>query len=332
MLTDNRLKLLILALSLTSYSGAGHAEIDWVSATLDNDLFVGNDSGYSNGLFLSFYDVGSTSEELPSSDFWVSPLMWSMTDKQSSGAVNAYMFGQSMNTPSDISIVNPDQNELPYSALLAFTNSYLKITPNFADRASTTIGVVGPIALGEDAQKLVHKMTGSDEPKGWDTQLENELVFQFSRGRTWRNWESASANFDLLTNVDASIGTISSTLGAGLTLRYGRNLLSSYATTLFNNSRTTNPTAVNGGWYFYLGAQTGYFFNQIFTDGNTFEDSRSIDYDHEYISLSAGFAYSWPNSSITFAVNDSNLLQTGDTEDALEDLTQFGTITFAWRL
>ena len=316
---------------LLSYSVASHAENDWVSITLDNDLFIGNDSGYTNGLYLSFFDAGDTQSSLPENDFWVKPLMWSMPNHNIQGAVNAYMVGQTMSTPSDITIEVPDENELPYAALLALTNSYVTVTPSRADRVSTTVGIVGPAALGEESQKFIHKIIGSDEPRGWDTQLENELVFQLSRATMWRTWESSSGNSDFLTNADLTLGTIQSSFSTGLTLRYGRDLISSYATKLFDNSRTTNPSAVDSGWYIYTSVQAGFVFNQIFTDGNTFRDSRSIDYDQEYISLATGFAYSWKNSSLTFAFNDSNLLQSGSTEEALKDLTQYGTITFALR-
>ncbi|MFL0805051.1 MAG: lipid A deacylase LpxR family protein [Agarilytica sp.] len=329
----SKIKTILIPCFFLVMATPSQAENDWVSVTLDNDLFVGNDNGYTNGLYVSFFDVGDiSSKDLPTHDFWVAPLMWSMPSGDIKGAVNAYMFGQTMSTPSDINIVVPDENELPYSALLALTNTYVAVTPDHADRVSTTIGVVGPAALGEEAQKFVHEIISADEPQGWDTQLENELVFQLSRGRTWRTWASNSGRFDFLTNTDLSLGTIQSSISTGMTIRYGRGLISSYATTLFNSSRTTNPSAVNGGWYIYGGIQAGYVFNQIFTDGNTFRDSRSIDYDHEYIGLTAGFAYSWQDFSLTFAINDSNIIQSGDTEKTLENLTQYGTITVAWRM
>jgi hypothetical protein len=308
------------------------AETDWVTVTIDNDLFVGNDSGYTNGIYLSFFDVGDSKNEIPKHDFWVAPLMWSMPKNGTLGAVNSYMLGQTMSTPSDITVVIPDENELPYSALLALTNSYITVTPTYADRVSTSIGIVGPLALGEESQKLVHKIIGSDEPQGWDTQLENELVFQLSRGRTWRSWVSDSDNMDFLTSADLSVGTIQSSISAGITIRYGKDLINSYATTLLNNSRTSNPSAIKGAWYIYGGLQTGYVFNQIFTDGNTFRDSRSIDYDKQFVGLTFGIAYSWENTSFTFAINDSNIIQSGKEQKTLEDLTQYGTITLAWRM
>lgn len=308
------------------------ADMDWVSVTLDNDLFVGNDNGYTNGLYVSFFDTGDVDRKIPDHDFWVSPLMWSMPKTGVDGAANAYMIGQTMSTPSDIKIAEPGENEMPYSALLALTNSYVTATPDYADRVSTTIGWVGPSALGEEAQKFVHDIIGAEEPQGWDTQLRDELVFQLSRARTWRKWVSDSGHYDFLSNAEVAIGTIQSNVSAGMTFRYGRGLENSFAPPLFNSSRVTNPSAVDNGWYVYGGAQAGYIFNQIFTDGNTFKDSRSIDYDHEFIGITAGFAYAWQNFTLTFAINDANVIQSGDTEKELENLSQYGTLSLAWRL
>ena len=325
------IKVLLLLLILLMATSS-HAEIDWMSATLDNDSFVGNDNGYSNGLNISFYDVGSNSTELPSHDFWVWPLMWSIPKDNVLGAVNSYTFGQTMITPSDIEIEDPDEDELPYSALLYLTNNYISITSSYTDSARTIVGVVGPVALGEETQTNVHKIIGSAEPLGWDTQIENEIVFQFSRTRLWRTWVGLSDTADLLTFSGAEIGTIQSAIITGLFVRYGRDLESSYATTIFNTSRISNPTATSKGWYVYSGIQIGYAFNNIFTDGNTFRDSRSIDYDHESLGITMGLAYSWENFSLTFAVSDANIIQSGDQDEALENLTQYGTLTIAWRM
>ncbi|MEM6987581.1 MAG: lipid A deacylase LpxR family protein [Pseudomonadota bacterium] len=235
---------------LISAPVCANAEFDWAAATLDNDLFVGSDDGYTNGLYVSLFEVNESELNPPTRpDFWVYPLLWSMPSAGALGAVNAYTIGQTMSTPSDITIANPADDDLPYSALLAMTNSYVVANPVYADRASTTVGIVGPSALGEEAQKFVHQLIGSDEPLGWGTQLKDELVFQFSRARVWRKWVSETAHSDVLTSFDLSVGTIQSAVSAGFAFRYGRGLADSYATTLFNSTRAANPGALDGGWY-----------------------------------------------------------------------------------
>lgn len=330
-----RILLLLVLLNIQVIAFAKENATDdkenWISITIDNDAFVGNDSGYSNGLFVSTFEVNKTPTNQPDNDFWVTPLMWSMPKDKFTMTANAYSFGQQLNTPSDIKIENPSLNELPYSALLAMSNSYITITPEYADLATTTIGLVGPMALGEEVQTFVHKIIGANEPKGWDTQIKNEVVFEFARARSYRAWSSQDNHFDALVNGRATLGTIETSASVGGFIRYGRNLEQSHATTLLSASRITNPIAVDG-WYVFLGASFGYMYNNIAVDGNTFRDSRSINYQNDYVSLTTGFAYTWRDLSITFAINDFNILEDDTDEQALADLTEFGTISFSWKL
>lgn len=304
-----------------------YADIDWMSFTLDNDLFINDDSGYTNGIFLSTYDIGARPEEFPKNDILVTPLMGSMTTNDKIVVVNSYTLGQIMNTPRDITTTNPPDTELPYAGLLFISNTYTVVTPTVADTVGTVIGIVGPASGAETTQKLIHDITGSNDPQGWDTQLENELVFQFSRGRIWRTWVSSSQHFDFLSGADINVGTLTSSVNGGLMLRYGRDLQSTYFTPLFNNLKTANPVAIKGGWYVYGGITASYVFNQIFLDGNTYRDSRSIEYDPDRLGIGIGLAYSWMDYSLTFAINDFDVIS----DETSEGLTQFGTLTFAWR-
>lgn len=324
------LMLLAFSISTSQAETALDWDMDWVSGTLDNDLFLGNDNGYTNGVFFSVYDTGVAKAQ-PTPSLFVWPLLWTLPAGEHQAAVNAYSLGQVMMTPDDITVRSPDQDQLPYSGLLFFSTTYLAIDDKQADKLSTTIGIVGPAAGAKAAQKLVHKVIGADEPKGWDTQLENELVFQLSRGRLWRSWVSANQYTDLLLSSEAALGTLSSYAKTGLVLRYGRGLKRSYASVLLNDSRVTNPVAIANGWYLYAGMTAGYTFNQIYTDGNTFRDSRSIDYDHEQLGVIAGLAYSWGKFSVTLALNDANILDTRS-EKELDDLTQYGSLSIAYKL
>lgn len=320
--------IFLVAVLLTSYSKLAAAE-EWAAVTWDNDFFVGDDSGYTNGLYMSWFKV---KENANNHAVWVKPFLWSMPSTGVNQSINSYSIGQTLGTPKDITIENPEENELPYSAILSITNHYVAVSSHYADRISIGIGLVGPLAFGEETQKFIHKVIGSDEPKGWDTQLNNEMLFIISRARSWRYWVAESNKFDILSSAEFNLGTIQSSAQAGFTLRYGQNLKASFPSTLYTSSRSSNPVAVDGGWYFFSGLKAGYIFNQIATDGNTYRDSRSIDYKHEYIGIALGFAYSWGTSTLTFAINDLNIIQSGRSKKPLDSLTQFGTLTFAWQL
>jgi hypothetical protein len=309
-----------------------YADVNWMSATLDNDFFVNEDNGYTNGIYVSYFEVNDTSESVQSPAFWVKPLLWSLPNRDLSTSINIYSGGQTLTTPYDIEEKVPAEGTFPYSALLSFTNTYIAIASDYADRVSTTLGVVGPIAMGEQTQKAVHRVISARNPKGWDTQLENEVVFQFSRGRTWRTWIADSGKVDFLTGVDSSVGTLRSEVSTGFMLRYGRNLEDSYATVLLAESRTSNPIAVNKGWFVFAGVEFAYTFNQIFTDGNTFRNSRSIDYEHGNNMFSSGLTYSWGDMALAFAIN-SPFTFNGDKDDReMDKFTRYGTVTFSWQI
>jgi hypothetical protein len=323
--------LTLMANTVSAESGSSWDwDMDWVSGTLDNDLFLGNDNGYTNGVFFSAYDTGLADEQ-PQASHFVWPLLWTLPDQQFDAAVNAYSVGQVMMTPDDITVKKPPEYQLPYSGMLFFSTTYLAIDKQVADKLSSTLGIVGPAAGAKLTQKTVHKWIGSDDPKGWGTQLENELVFQISRGRLWRHWVSHNEHADILLSSEAGIGTLSSYAESSFVIRYGRGLSRSYASVLLNNSRITNPVAIDNGWYLYAGMTAGYTFNQIYTDGNTFQDSQSIDYGQERLGVTAGLAYSWGKISITLALNDANILDTRS-EEELEDLTQYGSLSIAYKL
>ncbi len=318
----------ILAFKLFLTSSVALADLNWASLTVDNDIFVGTDNGYTNGFFFSLYETEPESSDVP---LMVRPLAWSLPNTSYIGTVNSYTLAQTMITPDDITIENPPETGLPYAGMLALNRTFLAINRTYADKLSTTLGVVGPASFAEESQKFVHKIIGSDEPLGWDTQLENELVFQLTRGRLWRSWVSESGKMDFLSTAELAIGTISSSVAGGVLFRYGRGLEKSFPTPLFNSSRISNPAAVDGGWYVYTGLTPTYTFNQIFADGNTFVDSRSVDYDHSQLEFSIGFAYAWENISVTFAINDSNVIVKDSVDDELRDLTRYGALSVAWR-
>lgn len=71
-----------------------------------------------------------------------------------------------------------------YSVLINTKNN-LKVSNEIG------VGVMGKLALGEEAQTLVHKIIGSPLPIGWDNQLENAFLidYQFRIEKTlFNNW------------------------------------------------------------------------------------------------------------------------------------------------
>ncbi|BFM48787.1 lipid A deacylase LpxR family protein [Marinomonas sp. THO17] len=302
--------------------------VNAASFTLDNDVFVGDDNGYTNGIYVSVYHIGNNVKE----NFWVRPLMWTMPSGTALEYANVHSFGQVLTTAEDITVANPAEDDLPYSGLLQYTNAHVKIGQYYADWVSTTLGLVGPSAKGKQTQTDFHKLIGAKKPMGWDTQLKDEVVFAFSRGHVTRLIASPHDNFDFLVGGQLGVGTLKSAVNAGAMIRLGKNLKSSFATVLLASSRASNPLALDNSWFIYTGAFSTYVFNQIFTDGNTFRDSRSIDYDHSYNVFVAGLSTSLGNgASLTFAYQTSFSEDESVSSYQTEKLNKFGTLTLAWQ-
>lgn len=298
----------------------------WVSITLDNDLFISSDSGYTNGLYITFF-AGSYNKELKPA-LLTRPLQWSMADQPFVYQYNATTVGQVMITPEDITINTPQPNDVPYSGLLFVQQTNIKVYDSHSDKVSTTLGIVGPSSGADESQKMVHRLIGADAPQGWEYQLNDEIVFQLSRGRIWRTWRSSTNTSDVLVGSDAKIGTLESSLTVGAMFRYGRNIEDSYSTAILTDDRTINPVNINGGWYVYMGLSTAYVANVIYLDGNTFKDSPSVDYDREQIDVHMGFTYGWEDISVSVALNNIDWLSSKDKQT---DLREYGSITLLWR-
>lgn len=297
---------------------------DAITFTLDNDLFIASDDGYTNGIYGSWYYFGRDNKQ-PDSSLLVLPIKWSMPNNEGELSVDAYSIGQSMFTPGDIHVSNPDPNDIPYAGLLFLSNTYMVSYGSYADSITTTIGIIGPASGAEGTQEFIHQITGSDQPQGWDFQLENEVVFKLTRGRMWRNWVSENSHFDLLSGADIGFGTLESSINAGLTLRFGRKLSSSHITGILIPSRTSNFVAVNDGWFAYLMVGGRLVANHIIFNGNTYRDSRSSELDHTHITLTSGLAYSWDKLSLTLAYADLSF-----TDQDKSNVSRFGTVTIGW--
>jgi lipid A 3-O-deacylase len=321
-----------LALCCATVTDLARAEADWIAVTVDNDALVGNDSGYTNGLYVTWIDTPDNEKAEPG--FLMKAMMWSLPDSDASTREFAVRtIGQAMITPDDIEEdpPTPPPDDLPYGGLLFYTDSFARVRDNYADRAGVTIGIVGEYSFAEESQEFVHKLIDSDEPCCWDTQLDDEVVFLIHRDRMWRTWASDSDSADFLLGAGVELGTIQSSVGATAVVRYGSQLKQNYATTLLANSRTANPLATDSGWYVYAGMRLGYLANQIFLDGSKSydDDLEELDYTNETLGYSVGLAYAWQDVSLTFALNELNALED---DDVSEEWTEYGTFTLAWRV
>ena len=198
-----------------------------------------------------------------------------------------------------------------------------------------TFGVVGPEALGEQAQKLIHThLTDSPTPRGWRNQLDFEPGIILSAGRRWPRFyyeEMGGFRFSAEPNVNVSLGNIYTYAGGGLSVS-----ISPDDGALRDKPPRVRPampgsgffeTPENGfGWVVFAGVDGRAVARDIFLDGNTFEDSHSVDKKHFVADASAGIAFTLDRYRLSYSINARS-----KEFDGQQDPAVFGSVTLGLR-
>ena len=249
--------------------------------TFENDAFVGEDDGFTNGLGLTYGRgpfISFTRDNIPRPLHWLTKRTYISTRPDKVRGI-AYTLFQTIQTPKDIAIPELQLDDIPYAGLLSLQTIMYAWDRNSSDQLTFQVGAIGPIAFADEAQTTIHELTGSQEPLGWDNQLENELVFSVSALRSQKLYRRYGPRFgmDVLGIAQGGIGTILSSVSAGLAVRVGTHMEFSHATFDLQSDRHVNSLALadSNEFYVYAGATGKYVFNDILLNGNNFEDSHS---------------------------------------------------------
>jgi len=293
----------LATVSASPHATAGTAEVGTLSFTLDNDLFAGSDRYYTNGIRLAWRspaasppgwlaDLGPLSRALLPPD---GAQRWGLA------------LGQSLFTPEDIARENPDPDDRPYAAWLYGAVNLTSATATSLSRLELQLGVVGPAALGEEAQNTVHRINRGQEAEGWGFQLANEPGVNAIASRIWR-YNRPLAGDDgfavgALPSLTVSLGNVQTHAAAGLLLRAGWGLNADFGPPRIRPSVTgaafVEPDQGWGG-YLFAGFEGRAVARDLFLDGNTFQDSRSVDKKPLVAEASVGAAWLFPGGRLSY--------------------------------
>lgn len=191
-----------------------------------------------------------------------------------------------------------------------------------------TLGIVGPASLGEDTQHLIHRLTGSAEPEGWDNQLENELGLNATYLHKWRYIFDFDEPLQYETSLHTglTIGNVYSYASAGFMLRWGHHLKDDIGPPTispgFPGLPAFNPNR-KANWYLFAGFEIRAVARDIFLDGNSNVDSPSVDKDPLVGDFQFGAAFHFHDARIAF----SQMIRSREFEGQPEN-TQIGLINF----
>ena len=272
------------------------------SLTVENDsLSSGADRNYTSGIRLGYV---SEAERVPE---WLQGAGgFTRVLSDSEPDFWGIAVGQSIFTPEDISANPAPPDQHPYAGWL-----YLQVsvgaeedrrdgrTPRFLDTYELELGMVGPSAQGEEAQRGIHQWLGAPDPQGWDSQLEDEFAFAVSYDRRWRALRVfgdflGGLEADLTPSAGASLGTLRTEARVGLAARIGQRIDSDYGPPRVRPS-LAGVEHFRGGplsWSVFAGVQGRAVGRNLFLDGNTFEDSASVDRNPFVLDMQTGISIS----------------------------------------
>ena len=248
------------------------------SVQLENDMFQHTDRHYTHGTRFSYLTPeGDIPDEVNAAADAV-PLFPTDGRKRAS-----FILGQSIFTPSNITLRDPPANDRPYAGWLYGGVGLVSDTGKRLDNLELDFGIVGPQSYADDTQKFVHGVIGAKQPQGWSHQLKNEPGLVLTYERTWRSIAQVyplGFAADLSPHVGGSLGNVFTQGAGGFMLRIGRDLPDDYGPPRIRPSLPGSdffvPTG-RFGWYLFAGVEERAVARNIFLDGNTFAHSTSVD-------------------------------------------------------
>jgi len=261
-----------------------------VQIFIENDSWRRSDRHYTNGLKLG---VGVDDRHVPKEVRNVyrglfDLLPWKRSDEQYYGL----FLGQTMYTPSNISIATPQTFDRPWAGWLylglvgqrVHKGSGSLKDPDLLDTLEVDAGVVGPAAGAGEIQAWWHRQVNAPHPEGWANQLSNEPAFMAGYLHK-RRYGTGNDGWDFIPHAGVSLGTVMSFVRAGGIVRYGMNktgfgpdvIEPGGAMLQSTRRRYDRGQRENPEWFIFGGVDARLVGYNIFLDGTVFNDGPSVD-------------------------------------------------------
>lgn len=306
-----------------------------VNLSWDNDLLTGSDRGYTNGVRLSYLTDTADENDGKSARF-ARTLRDELRFLPGIGASDSkhavtLSLRQFMVTPEDITVENPQFDDIPYAGHLSFSGTLWSWDADTITGFGAHIGVIGPESGAESVQKWVHKTTGSDKPQGWGNQLGTDVVggIQGAHGRKLLQL-GQDGNIEQRVSVigAALLSSFRTSAKAGLVWQLGRhlpiNFVPDYAGTSSTIALPGSFKDSGSSWSVYVGLgveYVGYSYIDDNAGAYRFDEGPLIG------QLGLGATWQWDHllASVTLRASTSE-------DERHKDNFSFGTLSVSWAL
>jgi lipid A 3-O-deacylase len=240
-----------------------------------------------------------------------------------------FTIGQYIYTPIDISDRDLIVEDRPYAGLLYIDRSlYLRNTNDSRSVRSLSllVGVVGDLSFAGYVQKEIHKIIDSREPMGWDHQLNNEFLLNFSLIERYVLYANDHVNLSIYGG--GSLGNLNTQILFGSLIKFGIGD-GVYGDYDFINFEPF-PKNLKSKWYIvyvFAGVEQRVVAHNILLDGNTFSKSHSVDKNILVSEFMYGVSYRYKRFKAIYSMHFRS-----KEFDGQKDNFNFGTLSiiFSW--
>ncbi len=240
---------------------------------------------------------------------------------------------QSIFTPCNTQLSQPDPRDRPYAGYLNATLGLLHDTDETRSLLAVSLGVVGPAALGRVVQNGFHDIIGDTPNRGWSSQLRDEPAIELLAERTFRLpiTRFYGLETDALPALTAGVGTVRDYVQAGVSFRVGQGLNSDFGVPRIRPGLSGSDAYTPNrpfAWYVFTGADGQGVARDVFLDGSTFRGrSLSVDKRPYLGELQLGLAAMFYGVRLTY----TQTWQTESFKGQKSGLFNFGSLALSAR-
>lgn len=234
----------------------------------DNDayLWYGQDRYYTNGLFIFFRQAADQKR---------------FQNKKLDKVIYEIGIGQQMYTPLSAFLPEAYLQDRPFAGYL-FAKGQINLFYKDEQvlKAGISLGTVGPNALAEETQNLLHKTVGLYETSGWHYQINNSAAIDMRLAYTALFLRKRNV-FDVSFESQLNFGTTFTGVGLGLLFRTGN--INPFNQSAYHNARIsrnkTRDKALKKELYVYAKPQLNYVAYDATIQGGFFSSGSVVTFD-----------------------------------------------------
>lgn len=266
--------------------------------TIDNDIFLFDDYYYTAGQDIVYRRLVKPERKLHK--------RFNKPDQTPSKILVTYRYGNKIYTPKEIKYRTPRNMDRPYAGWNYGNFSITRLKgKSTVSQLETEIGLVGEISGMGQVQQWWHTETGFPTPKGWEYQIENEVVvnFNFQLYKCLR----LAKGVDIVSQSGAYAGTGLNKLSQDLTLRLFD--AGTITESIFTNSRLGLDDQSGEEAFIFIGYGVDCVITNIFLEGSLFSGNPSpftVEAEPWLIRNEVGIMYAKDRGSFVLSVNSTS--------------------------